>query len=325
MFKSAKILVLGGSGFIGSNLMDELILRSYDVVNLDIQFPEARHQIPFYEYCDILDSNGLNEKIAKIAPTHVINLAARTDLLGKDLADYNVNTLGVTNICDAIEQVKSVKRVVFVSSMLVCKMGHMPIAVDETSADTNYGRSKYMGEEIVRERSDRLPSTAIVRPTSIWGPYFKAPYKAFFLRVMAKKFFNIKGVEAKKTYGYVKNTVSELIALLNSEEEGLSRLIYIGDYPAVSVSLWSNRIAFHHSQSAIKELPYPVFFLAAKIGDLMAKINIEFPITTFRLKNMCSNYDLSCHLSSLAPNEELVNIDEGVKNTLDWLTKSEEH
>ena len=51
--KRKKILVTGGSGFIGTNLIEELSINNYDILNLDIQKPKIHEHTLNWKYCDI--------------------------------------------------------------------------------------------------------------------------------------------------------------------------------------------------------------------------------------------------------------------------------
>jgi GlcNAc-P-P-Und epimerase len=73
-----------------------------------------------------------------------------------------------------------VKRMIFASSILGCKVSHMPLTVYDDSADTAYGKSKIEGGKILKKWSSKIFPSVIVRPTSVWGPWFREPYLDFF-------------------------------------------------------------------------------------------------------------------------------------------------
>lgn len=317
--REKKFLVIGGSGFIGTNLVELLIGKECEVVSADIEAPVKSSHSDYFRKCDLLDIVELEALIEQVQPTHVVNLAARTDLEGSSLADYRVNTDGVQNLCKVISQTRSVQRFVHASSMLVCRIGHIPTEVDEYSADTAYGHSKCVGESCIRDWAGHLPSTAIVRPTSIWGPWFKAPYREFFERVMTKRFANINGSTTKKTYGFVENAVNEILEISFHDSIGLSDLIYLGDRPALSIKKWSGEICVAQNLAKPIGIPYFIFWCAAKVGDILGFVNISFPMTSFRLNNMITHNDLSELVSSLVRDSDRVSLESGVKKTVEWI------
>jgi nucleoside-diphosphate-sugar epimerase len=321
MIKENLVLVFGGSGFIGTNLIELLLESGNNVVNADIASPINDYHTAVYQYCDLMDYDAVLLLLTQVKPDFVINLAARTDLLGSKDDDYLVNTHGVENLCRALAISNMVKRVIFASSMLVCKVGHVPLTVNDYSADTAYGKSKIQGEKIVKKWSSKMPPSVIVRPTSIWGPWFREPYRDFFIRVMDGGYYNIRGVSAKKTYGFVGNAVQELVVLLYNDKKSLNNLIYIGDYPAMSARTWSLLIRSEQKESTPLELPYFIFWLAAKVGDFLKVIGIRFPMTSFRFANMCANYDLSHIVSKETDPKQLISVKEGVARTIAWLQR----
>ena len=81
-----KIIVTGGSGFIGSNLVNFLIEKRYFVINLDKltyssnKYDEKRRVKKFYKFfkVDINNKVRLEKIIKKYKPSAIFNLAAET-------------------------------------------------------------------------------------------------------------------------------------------------------------------------------------------------------------------------------------------------------
>ena len=190
MKKNSKILITGGSGFIGTNLIDSLSGK-YQILNIDISPPINQKQKKFWVELDILDSNHVNKIFNSFIPTHVIHLVAKADLLGKSLDDYKTNTVGLNNIINAIKNCKNIKKTIFASTMLVCKSSYNPKNKRDYCPGTLYGESKKIGEEIIWD-SQLLSDWIIIRPTSIWGPWtVKTSFNQFFKMVESGYFFNL--------------------------------------------------------------------------------------------------------------------------------------
>lgn len=77
----------------------------------------------------------------------MIHLAARTDLRGVTLQDYDANMSGVSNVLAAINEAGSVQRAIFASSMYVCEPGYMPKDFEDYAPHTLYGESKVETEK----------------------------------------------------------------------------------------------------------------------------------------------------------------------------------
>jgi nucleoside-diphosphate-sugar epimerase len=86
--KKFKILVTGGSGFIGTNLIEKLDKDGHDILNIDLVKPKISFQLKFWIKADINSFNSLNQIITNFGPDYIVHLAARTDLDGISLEDY---------------------------------------------------------------------------------------------------------------------------------------------------------------------------------------------------------------------------------------------
>src|SRR5438067_6624986 len=103
-------------------------------------------------------------------PEAVVHLAARTDLDQKrDLAGYAANIEGVGNLVAALRGTPSVRRAIYTSSQLVCKVGYVPMSDDDYRPNTKYGESKVWTEKIVRREDGGGVEWCLVRPTTVWG------------------------------------------------------------------------------------------------------------------------------------------------------------
>lgn len=313
-----KILITGGSGFIGTNLTEYFLLqKKYELLNVDIKPSGLKEIQDITKLCDIRDFDKLRKIIKDFDPNYIIHLAARTDLDGKTLDDYSSNILGVQNIIKIASSLKNLKKILVTSSMIVCKGGYTPKSQTDYCPNTKYGESKVETEKITRN-ANLSCDWAIIRPTSIWGPHFGEPYRNFFDMVRAKHYFHIGNTSCTKTYGYVGNAVYQLESiLLNDTSNNPNKVYYLGDKPS-KIEEWANEIAAEENHKIFK-MPYILIKLAANAGDVLKKIGISFPMTNFRLNNMTTDniIDLS-NTDKIAPNRPYTRL-EGVKKTIEWL------
>ena len=113
-----KILITGGIGFIGTNLVNLLHSKGkWIILNVDIQPPKIKMFNSVWKKVDLRNREDLMLLVKSFQPDYVIHLAARTDLRGKNLEDYDANMNGVSNLLDALEYVPGLKRAIFASSM----------------------------------------------------------------------------------------------------------------------------------------------------------------------------------------------------------------
>jgi nucleoside-diphosphate-sugar epimerase len=319
----SRILITGASGFIGTNVLEYFHNLKYSIVNFDIFPPKNKEHLKFWQKIDITDYNNLYTSMVKFAPDYIIHLAARTDLDGKILGDYSANTLGVENILKVAQQLQNLKKIIITSSMLVCNLGYKPENQFDYHPTTIYGESKVITEKTVWNNQPDC-DWAIIRPTSIWGPWFGYPssYIQFFKMLIARQYFHIGKKSCTKTYGYVGNTAYQIERLLLCDtSDNNNKVFYLGDYDPTNIEEWANEIA-DILQYKIIRISYCVVFLAALFGDILGTINISFPMTTFRFKNMTTDniVDLA-NTMQFAPDLPYSRI-EGIRKTLEWLDKN---
>ncbi len=322
----ARILVTGGSGFIGTNLVDSLISAQHEILSIDIAPPRNNQHINLWKQIDILDRKSLRDAVLKFNPDFCLHMAARTDLEGKCVEDYAVNTIGVENIIDVLLELKTIKRVVFASSMLVCQLGYMPKSDVDYKPNTYYGRSKIVGEKLVREKLKSSISWIIIRPTSIWGPSFGIPYRNFFDVVEKGLFFHSSKHRIRRSYGFVYNSVRQIECLLFADDSKVNgRMFYIADYEPLEVATWAELIREEMRAPSLHEVPLWVLRTGALFGDVLKLFGIHrFPLTSFRLKNLLTNavYDTD-ELEKVCGNQQFT-IEDGVQLTVSWMKHHKE-
>ena len=174
-------------------------------------------------------------------------------------------------------------------------------------------------EELIRKETFKY-SWCIVRPTSIWGPGFKEPYKNFFNLILQKKYFHIGNKKTLKTYGYIGNIAHQFIELISKEEKLINKKVfYLGDSPNYNIREWANDISKLSISKVIKTMPIFVVYIISIFGTILGKFNFKIPLTLFRFRNMTTNniIDLNpiLQLSKKLPFKRK----NGIKLTLDWI------
>ena len=310
-----RILITGGSGFIGSNLIEYYNNKNYKLLNIDSKKPSDKFKELWAEV-DIRDYALFEKIVVDFDPEFIIHLAARTDLDGKTPDDYSSNTLGTINLLKISDKLTNLKRVIFTSSMLVCRPGYIPTKDSDYNPSTVYGESKVEMEKIIRDYNPNY-SWCIIRPTSIWGPGFGVPYRNFFDMIIKRRYVHF-GKATTKTYGYIGNVIYQIENILNADKSIEKQVFYIGDYEPTNIKLWADEIA-NELGIKIPEIPLFLIKFAAYIGDFLKKFNIHFPMTTFRLKNMTTKNVVNLeNTKKLAPELPYSRI-EGIRNTLYWM------
>ena len=160
-----RVLVTGGTGYIGSHMCIELIRHGYDVVVLDNLSNSSRTVVSAIQritntavtFCegDLRDADCLERLFAEHdfeAVLHFGGLKSVNESVADPIGYYDNNVNGSLRLLEAMKTA-NVKRMVFSSSATVYGMAeHTPIDEEAPIGPTNpYGQSKLMVEHLLRD------------------------------------------------------------------------------------------------------------------------------------------------------------------------------
>lgn len=237
-----RYLVTGGAGFIGSNLVDEIVRRAHQVVVLDdlsagkeSNVANVRNKMDL-RIGSITDLAELQSACRGV--DYVIHLAARTSVPRsiKDPVETNrVNIDGSLNVLVAARDAK-VRRVVFAASSSA--YGETPalpkVETMRSQPISPYGVSKYVGE-LYAEVFGRVYGleNACVRYFNVFGPrqdptsQYSGVLSRFMLAVIQGQQPVVYGDgEQSRDFTYIDNVVDE--TLRACEADGASGLVFNG-------------------------------------------------------------------------------------------------
>lgn len=310
----SKILITGSAGFIGENLLRHYSKLKHEVLGIDIAY---KNSLKYYSKIDITNFKDLEFEINNFNPDIIINCAARTDLNGRSINEYQANIEGVSNLIKICNNLKKKPLILSFSSMLVCKIGHIPTNSKEYSATTPYGKSKVITEKLTR---DYLGPYVIIRPTSVWGPGFKHPYRNFFDIVISSKFYCLShDLLATKSYSYIGNFIIQIDLIIRNFDKFRNDIVYLQDRLPYNIGEWADEILQILGMRTYQRIPHFIFLISAKFGDLINLFGINFPMTTFRYRNMTT--DNIIPFDNRFDSLEYIELErvEATRNTIDWI------
>jgi len=319
-----RVLVTGSSGFIGRRLVRALAESGHVVGGLDKRDPPPESSLMATNYVrDLLDRDGLIGAVQEFAPDAIAHLAARTDLdetVG--LEGYAANVQGVSHLVEAIRSTPSVRRCLWTSSQLVCRMGYVPSHPTDYRPDTVYGQSKVLTEQIVRDAEGAGREWALARPTTIWGPGMNPHYQRFLRMIRSGSYFHVGRRPLLKSFGYVDNVAHQYIRLLTAPAHLVhQQTFYIADYEPIDLIAWCNALQRSMKAPAIRTLPRAVARALAWGGDVVNALGFRrFPFNSFRLRNVLTEYRFSLGNTEAVCGPMPFSMEQGVDRTVAWFT-----
>lgn len=168
-----KVLVTGGTGFVGSHLVEALLALGHDVACL-VRDPSRLRWLSGLPVRVIRGDCSVPGSLpAAIEGVSVVYHAAGLTKARKAREYYEVNQIGTRNLLDACAgHSPELEAFVLVSSLAAAGPSPDGGPVRDTDPPrpvSDYGRSKLLAEEEVRNRRGRFPVT-ILRPSAVYGP-----------------------------------------------------------------------------------------------------------------------------------------------------------
>jgi dTDP-glucose 4,6-dehydratase len=209
----SKILVTGGLGFIGSNLVPELRKRGHDVWVCDLFNSEG----PAYSRCDVNKSRQLERLFTQHDFEYVYHLAAEYGRWnGEDYYEnlWMTNVIGTKNLIRIQEQKKF--RMIFFSSAEVYgdwegKMSEDVMDKIPIKQMNDYAMTKWVGEmQCLNSAAIFGTETVRVRPVNAYGPYeHYSPYRGvipmFIYKALHDQPYTVY-MGHKRIFDYVEDT-----------------------------------------------------------------------------------------------------------------------
>ena len=315
-----NIFITGSSGFIGRTLFNFLVSRNeYQVVGYDIVENPDKDMRKFCVTGNILDLELLKSTIESFSPDVIVHLAARCDLGGKNLNDYEVNTIGVKNICEAASSLPDLHKIIFTSSQLVCRVGQVPKDFNSYCPNTIYGESKVLGEKIVKENDGGKVNWCITRPTTVWGPQMGSHYQSLLSHIYNGTYFHSGKAPLFKSYSYIGNIVHQYYQLILAPNESIQRkTFYLADYEPLSLRSYINGLSYEMKVKEPKTIPLFICYVIAKTADILKIFGLYIPYNTFRLKNIITEYIFYLSETKRVCGKLPFTSQEGIKKTAQW-------
>lgn len=314
-----KITLIGGSGFVGSRLI-ELLSRDSSLILKNIDLLPS----PFFNDItvigDVRDQDSINKELEGTDLVVLLAAQHRDDVTPVSLY-YDTNVKGMEITLKAMER-NGVRRLIFFSSVAI--YGINKINPDETHpADpfNHYGKSKWQAEKVLRNwwENHKDWNINVVRPTVIFGERNRGNVYNLLKQISSGKFLMVGDGTNYKSMAYVGNVVAFVKFLIDNATQGYNVFNYV-DKPDKNM----NELVETVSRVLDKRLPsthFPLWLgmLGGYGFDLIAKITgKKLTISSVRVKKFCATTSFDATKAHSTGYKPPFTIGEGLKSTLEF-------
>ncbi len=316
-------VVTGGSGFVGSHLVDLLIEKGHKVRCIvretsNLRWLEGK-PVEIYK-CGLFDKKALKDVLKDADYLYHVAGVVKSK---KEEGYYKGNVETTKNLLEVLSEVnRGIRRVLIVSSQTAAGPSKSIDALkesDECNPITTYGRSKLAQEHLAHTFDNKLAIT-IVRPPAVYGERDTEIYlifKTYKSGLMTLVGFNDKRVSLVHVADLVKG-----IYQAASSEKAVNQTYFISSKEYYSWPQVSGVIAKVMAKKALNlRIPHSIVYVVAAVAQFFAKFSSK--AATFNLekaRDFVQTYwtcDIAKAEKDLGYSQE-VSIEEGMKRTIEW-------
>jgi 2-alkyl-3-oxoalkanoate reductase len=298
----SRVVVTGGGGFVGKNLIRSLQLKGFQVASI------ARSEYPFLKEAGVetlrwdlcADGDDLRNFIKNASA--VFHVAAKVDMWGPYQDFYRANVVATQNIINACQK-GGVSKLIYTSSPSVVAGGEDLCGIDESYPYPEHYLAHYPATKALAEREVLAANgvmglrTLALRPHLIWGLGDTNLIPAVIEKARSGQLMMIGSGENLSDFTYIDECVDAHIcafSALDNVPESQGKAYFISQGEPVKLWWWVNQILEKAGLPPItKSIPVPVAESLAFIIEGFAKLinqKSEPRLTRFLVKEMATNH-----------------------------------
>lgn len=319
--KKIKVLITGGSGFIGSTLLKRFLGEQYYLTIL------LRKK-------DVFKNENVNIVRGDLRNKDDVLLAAKgQDLIfnaGAVLPHHNLpekeywltNFVGARNIAEASLRF-NVKRLIHISTTGIYGSAEIRVASEDSPFNPQdvYAKSKLEAERHIFSLSKKGLKFVIIKPTIGYGPGDTRPGFMNLLRsVKIKLFAPMIGNGGNFFHTvYIDNLIDALV-LCATKKEAVCEDFIIGDEPCLKIKdIMKTIYKVQKRNMPSINVPESLAYFLGFVGDFAQTLGLKLPLTTRRVKFLTQNKKFSIDKAKkILGYKPKVNFHTGIANTYNW-------
>lgn len=313
-----NILLIGGSGFVGSCLANST-KTDFKLKIFDKQ--QSKFHPKITTIGDVRNQKDLN--LALIEQKTVVLLAAehRDDVSPTSLY-YDVNVQGTKNVLEAMDK-NGVKNIIFTSSVAVYGLNkENPNEQHFADPFNHYGKSKWQAEQVLREwynKDSENRSLTIIRPAVIFGERNRGNVYNLLKQIASGKFLMVgKGLNYK-SMAYVGNIAAFIKYQLENINTGYKIFNYVDKPDSNMNELISQVESSLNKKVPSTRVPYWLGMVGGFGFDIVSKVTgKKMEVSAVRVKKFCATTQFDSSLAHNSGFEAPYSLSEGLDRTLQY-------
>jgi UDP-glucose 4-epimerase len=284
-----RYVITGGSGYIGSRLVDLLERRddTEKIVICDVAAPKGYRPHTEYERLDVRDRRAVRSVLERVRPDVLVHLAFILNPSHDEEFAYNVDVNGTHNVLEAADKVGTRQVLVTTSGVAYGAFPDNPVPLTEDDpvrgvAGFTYARDKTESDRLCQLWAATHPERVmtIVRPCIVFGPNVDN----YLVRLWTKQPFavDVGTIERQIQFVHEDDVVEGITALL------LGR--HAGAYNVAGDGLMTNRECAELIGTPIRKMPLRLYRGLARVMWRLRQSEvppggIEFALHSWLLSN----------------------------------------
>jgi UDP-glucose 4-epimerase len=243
MYYKEIVLVTGGNGFIGTNLIKELTEKKYKVYSLSKSNPDKKIKSVSYIACDIRETKKLTSYLENISPNIIVHLAgskSKDNSFETYYQSIDINLIGTLNILNASLKLNNLKKIIIIGTGEEYGNNAIPFKEDQAVYPIGpYSLSKIYQSMLAKSifRTHGLPITTI-RASVCYGPNQDQSMliPAMFYSLINNYPFKITAGAQTRDFIYIDDLVNAIIKIVNCKDSKIFGQTYnIGSGNAIKI------------------------------------------------------------------------------------------
>ena len=287
-----KILITGGSGFVGRFLIQELlrdksntIIAMYNSNQPPDIFKDPASKLTWIKTDIVKDDltdamSGIDIIYHLAGYSSVSSSSSEVNLLNA------INVTGTRRVAEA-SNVAKIKQLIFVSSVAACEAS-TEVVIDEINGYpvTEYGISKKRAEDLLIEGSINSYKLTILRPTALFGENHEGSVLELVKKVQERRFLIFGSGKSVTNFLYIRDFI-DLLLLVKDNQRAYGQVFIASDSPMYLSTFVKCIVEALSSDFRILKVPIVFGYIAALLFDIVSFVlQKPLPLSRRRLRAM---------------------------------------